>query len=212
MDTGDQRPSAALLDLVNGFKVSQALHVASRLGVADLLKDGARRSDDLAAATGTHPPSLYRVLRALASVGVFREDADRCFALTPLGEVSCMSSSRICASNTWSNLKQSSRMIDGAGGNERAANSCKPWTLIHLVASTGRRLRRASMLWSMFRKQVRNCVKRIRCRTNSRASRSDVGGIHTAGNKSARSNMARRAASTRSFLSLAAAMALVCLG
>ncbi len=86
MDTGDQRPSAKLLDLVNGFKVSQALHVAATLGIADLLTNGPRSGDDLAAATCAHPRSLYRVLRALSAVGVFREDADERFALTPLGE------------------------------------------------------------------------------------------------------------------------------
>jgi Dimerisation domain len=86
MDGDDRRPSARLLDLVNGFKVSQALHVAATLGLADLLKDGPRSSSDLAAATGTHPDSLYRLLRALAAVEVFREDADRRFALTALGE------------------------------------------------------------------------------------------------------------------------------
>ena len=86
MDKGDQRPSARLLELVNGFKVSQALHVAATLGVADLLKNGPRSSHDLAAATGTHPGSLYRLLRALAAVGVLQEDSDRGFALTPIGE------------------------------------------------------------------------------------------------------------------------------
>lgn len=86
MDTGDQRPSTALLDLINGFRVSQAIHVAATLGIADRLKNGPRSSDDLAAATGTHAGALYRLLRALASVGVFREDADRRFALTPLSE------------------------------------------------------------------------------------------------------------------------------
>ena len=86
MDKGDQRPSAAFLDLINGFRVSQAIHVAATLGIADLLKDGPRSSDDLASATGTHADALYRLLRALASVSVFREDADRRFALTPLGE------------------------------------------------------------------------------------------------------------------------------
>ncbi len=86
MDTGDQRPRAALLGLVNGYQVSQAIHVAATLGIADLLKSGPRSSDDLAEATGTHPRSLYRLLRALAGAGVFREDADRRFALTPLGD------------------------------------------------------------------------------------------------------------------------------
>src|SRR4029077_10358110 len=61
-----------LMRLVNGYQVSQAIHVAATLGIADLLKDGPRCANDLAAATGTHPGSLYRLLRALAAVGVFR--------------------------------------------------------------------------------------------------------------------------------------------
>jgi hypothetical protein len=89
-DTGpspraDPGPAAELMRLVNGYQVSQAIHVAATLGIADLLQDGARSSDELAAATGTHPPSLYRVLRALAAVGVFREEAEGRFALTPMG-------------------------------------------------------------------------------------------------------------------------------
>lgn len=86
MDTRDQRPSTLLLEMVNGFKVSQALHVVATLRIADFLKNGPERSDDLAAATGTHGRALYRVLRALASVGVVKEDSDRRFALTPLGQ------------------------------------------------------------------------------------------------------------------------------
>jgi len=86
MDTGDQRPTASLLSLVNGFMVSQAIHVAATLGIADLLQDGPRKADDIATATKTHAPSLYRLLRALASVGVFREEGDRRFALTLLSE------------------------------------------------------------------------------------------------------------------------------
>jgi len=72
--------------LINGFQISQAIHVAAVLGIADLLEGGPRTSDDLAAATDTHPRSLYRLLRALASVGVLREDDGRTFALTPLGD------------------------------------------------------------------------------------------------------------------------------
>ena len=85
MDHPSQRPSLALRRLVNGFQVTQAIHVAAVLGLADLLSDGPRTSDDLAAATDSHPQALYRLLRALASVGVFREEADRSFALTELG-------------------------------------------------------------------------------------------------------------------------------
>jgi hypothetical protein len=75
-----------LLRLVAGYQVSQAIHVAAVLGIADLLEDGPRTSDDLAAATATHPRTLYRLLRALAGAGVLREDEGRTFALTPLGD------------------------------------------------------------------------------------------------------------------------------
>src|SRR4051794_3462533 len=82
----DDSPSAALRRLVNGYQVSQALHVAATLGGADRLADGLRTSDEVAAAVGAHPDSLYRVLRALAAVGVLREEDGRQFALTPVGE------------------------------------------------------------------------------------------------------------------------------
>jgi O-methyltransferase domain/Dimerisation domain len=81
-----ESPTVALRRLVNGYQVTQAIHVAARLGVADLLRDGPLRSDDLAAATQSHARSLHRVLRALASVGVLHEDEDGRFALTAVGE------------------------------------------------------------------------------------------------------------------------------
>jgi hypothetical protein len=69
-----------------GHFVPRALALAARLGLADLLRDGPRSARDLAAATQAHAPSLARVLRLLASVGVFAELPDGTFALTPLGE------------------------------------------------------------------------------------------------------------------------------
>jgi len=82
----DVPPPVAMLQMISGFWISRAIYVAAKLGVADHLSDGYRTIDELAAATGTHAPSLYRVLRALASVGVFTEDGKRGFALTPLAE------------------------------------------------------------------------------------------------------------------------------
>jgi len=81
----DETPGATLGRLIVGFQVSQAIHVAATLGVADLLADGPRTSDELAVATNAHAGSLYRLLRALASVGVFHEDDGRRFSLTPIG-------------------------------------------------------------------------------------------------------------------------------
>ncbi len=86
MDPGSQRPSIALRRLVDGYQVTQALHVAAKLGLADLLAAGPRTSDDLAAAAGVDLGVLYRLLRALAGVGVFRGVDGRRFAPTPLGD------------------------------------------------------------------------------------------------------------------------------
>ena len=78
-------PSIELMRLINGYQVSQALHVAAMLGVADQLKDGPKSYEIVAQTCGAHPTSLYRLLRALAAIGVFREGDDKEFSLTPLG-------------------------------------------------------------------------------------------------------------------------------
>ncbi len=78
-------PAATLLHLMTGYRAMQALYVAARLGIADLLKDGARGSEELARATGADARALHRLLRALASLGVFGEDADGRFTPSELG-------------------------------------------------------------------------------------------------------------------------------
>lgn len=75
----------ALMQMLRGFQLSQAISVGARLGIPDLLKDGAQKSDELARRTGTHAPSLYRLLRALAAAALLTESQDRRFALTPMG-------------------------------------------------------------------------------------------------------------------------------
>ncbi|MEB3323099.1 MAG: methyltransferase [Synechococcaceae cyanobacterium] len=76
-----------LLQMASGAWLTQMLHVAAELGVADRLAAGERSAEDLAAACGAHPDTLFRLLRGLASVGVFTETAPRTFALTPLAEL-----------------------------------------------------------------------------------------------------------------------------
>ena len=71
-----------LLQMMTGYWVSQALYVAAKLGVADLLANGPRPVEDLAVTTQTDAASLRRVLRALASVGVFTEASPGAFALS----------------------------------------------------------------------------------------------------------------------------------
>jgi hypothetical protein len=72
--------------LITGYWRTQVVYVAAKLGLADLLVDGPRTVADLARATQTHAPSLFRLLRGLASLGVFAEEADGRFGLTPLAE------------------------------------------------------------------------------------------------------------------------------
>lgn len=79
-------PEMALMQMITGAWVTQAIYIAASLGIADLLKDGAQSVDDLARATEAQSSHLYRVLRALASVGIFTEIAPRQFALTPIAQ------------------------------------------------------------------------------------------------------------------------------
>jgi len=80
-------PPEQLIRLVNGYWNTQMVFVAAKLGLADLVKAGPRPAADLAAATSTHPKALYRLLRALASLGIFAEDAQGRFGLTPLADL-----------------------------------------------------------------------------------------------------------------------------
>src|SRR5712691_3765996 len=71
-----------LLSHIRGHRIAQAVYVATRLGIPDLLADGPREIDELAHATGSHPPSLRRVLMFLAGAGVLEKVGPRRFALT----------------------------------------------------------------------------------------------------------------------------------
>lgn len=86
MDNPNAQAAATLNQMIDGYRVTQLLHVAAKLGLADLLAAGPRSSADLAEQTGTHAPSLYRLLRALSSFGIFREETPDRFALTALAE------------------------------------------------------------------------------------------------------------------------------
>lgn len=79
-------PAAQLMQMIFAFMTTQAISVAARLSLADLLKDGAKSADELAQASGTQARPLYRLLRALASVGIFAEDDAGLFKLTPLAQ------------------------------------------------------------------------------------------------------------------------------
>jgi SAM-dependent methyltransferase len=79
-------PAVAMARLAATFWASRAVQVTAKLGLADLLAGGPRPPADLADATGTDPDALYRLLRALAGLGVFATDAEGRFRLTRMGE------------------------------------------------------------------------------------------------------------------------------
>ncbi|NOX84481.1 MAG: methyltransferase [Chlorobi bacterium] len=79
-------PFVQILSLAGGTMGSQALYAAARLGIADLLKDGPKSVDDLAKKTKTNADALHRLLRALASIGVFKETSGKVFELTTAAE------------------------------------------------------------------------------------------------------------------------------
>jgi hypothetical protein len=85
-DTSVLEPAEYLMRLFDDVEFSYLVVVAAELGIADLLASGPRSIAHLSAATGADAQALYRVLRALASRGLFREDGDKWFSLTPLAD------------------------------------------------------------------------------------------------------------------------------
>lgn len=80
-------PEAQLMQLIGGSFVTQAIYIGTKLGIADLLADGPKNIADLAASTETDESSLYRLLRSLASLGIFSENGDRSFSNTPTSDL-----------------------------------------------------------------------------------------------------------------------------
>ena len=67
-----------LVQLGSAYWVSRVVYVAAKLGLADHLADGAKSTNELAQITRTHAPSLYRLMRTLASLGILTEGAAQC--------------------------------------------------------------------------------------------------------------------------------------
>src|SRR5215831_3302172 len=73
-------------EMLGGYRITQMLYVAAKLGLPDLLAEGPKSAQELAAAANAHGPSLFRLLRALASTGVFAERSDGRFESTALSD------------------------------------------------------------------------------------------------------------------------------
>lgn len=80
-------PEVALTQMIMGSIGAQAIYVAAKLGISDLLADGPKTVVELASATNTDAPSLYRVMRALASLGIYFEEENKTFKLTTFAEL-----------------------------------------------------------------------------------------------------------------------------
>ncbi|WP_341530405.1 methyltransferase [Nostoc sp. UHCC 0302] len=74
------------MEWIHAYWMSRCVYVVAKLGIADILKDGPQHCDALATVTNSHSDALYRILRALASVGIFAEIKPRYFVLTPLAD------------------------------------------------------------------------------------------------------------------------------
>jgi O-methyltransferase domain/Dimerisation domain len=82
-----ETPAAALMRLTNGYQVSQAIHVAAELRLADFVGGEPVTADEIAPRVGAHARSLYRLLRALSTVGIFCETDDKRFVGSPMSNL-----------------------------------------------------------------------------------------------------------------------------
>jgi O-methyltransferase domain/Dimerisation domain len=83
--TGPTETATLMMRLLAGAWTARVIHAAAELGLADHFSENASDAASLAAVTDTHPPSLARLLRALAAIGIVHEDEKRRYTLTPLG-------------------------------------------------------------------------------------------------------------------------------
>ena len=84
--TEAQSPQSQLIQMATAHWVSRFLYVAARMNLADQLAKQPKTAEELAQATGAAAPSLHRLMRTLASLGLFTEDSEHRFSLTRLGE------------------------------------------------------------------------------------------------------------------------------
>ena len=134
-------PPAAIMSLITGYWVSQAIGVIARLGVADQLGAHARGSDELAQAVGADPHALYRVLRLLASVGVFAEPTPGSFALTPLSKTL---------------RSDSANSVRNFAITETAPGHWLPWGRLHDSVRTGQPMARQALGMKLFEWYAQN--------------------------------------------------------
>jgi len=105
MKPNELPPPAQLMQFIVGKWISKPIYVAAELGIADILAEGSKSIEELAQISQSHAPSLYRMMRALASVGIFIEIEDKRFELTPMAEclkTGAMRSMALMFNSDWS--------------------------------------------------------------------------------------------------------------
>ena len=141
-------PAAQLqmIQLINGHWVSQSIGTVARLGIADHLADDVQTSEQISRAVGANPDAVYRLLRALASIGIFRQlEGDR-FALTPLGQMLRTSA------------EGSVRHLAMAVTNH---THWAPWGMLHESIRSGRPSTKAALgmeLWEWYEQHPKDAV------------------------------------------------------
>lgn len=81
-----REPTQTLQAMLEGYRNTTLVYLAAKLGIPDLLADNSKTSGELAASIGAHPPSLHRILRGLAAIGILTETSEGRFALTAMGQ------------------------------------------------------------------------------------------------------------------------------
>ena len=124
------KPEDQMMQWITAKWITKPIQMVAELGIADLLRDKPLSVEALAQETGTHAPTLYRLMRALSAVGIFSETDDKVFELTPLAQCLCSDAMRPLAlmffsdwhDKAWSNLTYSVRTgkpsFDHAFGKE----------------------------------------------------------------------------------------------
>jgi hypothetical protein len=103
-------PAQIMMNYMVGLPVSRMIGVAAELGIPSLLGQGAKTAGEVAHAAGTKPEPTYRLMRALATLGVLAEDSSRSFSLTAVGE--CLLPDRPGSFDALAKLNNTSWMTD----------------------------------------------------------------------------------------------------
>ncbi len=139
-------PSAQMLQMITSLWVSQSLGAVARFGIPDQVADQPKTSQEIAKAVGASPDAIHRLLRALASIGVFRQVEGGRFGLTPLGET------------LRSSVPDSVRDFAIA---ETDQAHWQPWGRMHEAIKTGRPVSKAVLgieVWEWYEKNPQDEV------------------------------------------------------